>query len=295
MARRGCLLLLAAALAAACASAPARPQAPQAQAEPRGARELSCCCPIPARRRRRVRHGFESPGASVTLDAARESTRVAPATAPTEPVVLNEREVDRPVRRAARGPARREPRHFTLFFKFESEELTDDSRRLVQDVLREVKSTARSRRRGRRPHRHDGPGARQRPAGPAARRRGAQPSWSTPACTSSAIAGGLARRGRAARAPPPTASSSHATDESRSRFDELDAAATGLRVRPRPDRRRRGPLADATGGADARRVRRLRHAGARGRRRPGPAAASWSWTWTRRAWRRSASGRGAAM
>ena len=32
------------------------------------------------------------------------------------------------------------PRHFTLYFKFESEELTDESRRLVQDVLQAVKS-----------------------------------------------------------------------------------------------------------------------------------------------------------
>jgi outer membrane protein OmpA-like peptidoglycan-associated protein len=31
------------------------------------------------------------------------------------------------------------PEHFTLFFRFDSEELTEESRRLVQDVLRAVK------------------------------------------------------------------------------------------------------------------------------------------------------------
>jgi outer membrane protein OmpA-like peptidoglycan-associated protein len=31
------------------------------------------------------------------------------------------------------------PQHFVLFFRFDSEELTDDSRRLVQDVLSIVK------------------------------------------------------------------------------------------------------------------------------------------------------------
>lgn len=138
MARRGCLLLLAAALAAACASAPARPQAPQAQAEPRGARELIVLLPDP---------GTSAVGSAtvsnargrVTLDAARESTRIAPATAPTEPVVLNGREAS-DLFGALLEDLPPEPRHFTLFFKFESEELTDDSRRLVQDVLREVKS-----------------------------------------------------------------------------------------------------------------------------------------------------------
>ena len=32
------------------------------------------------------------------------------------------------------------PRHFTLPFRFDSEELTDEGRRLVQDVLQAVKS-----------------------------------------------------------------------------------------------------------------------------------------------------------
>jgi outer membrane protein OmpA-like peptidoglycan-associated protein len=31
------------------------------------------------------------------------------------------------------------PKHFTLYFRFDSEELTDESRRLVQDVLKAVK------------------------------------------------------------------------------------------------------------------------------------------------------------
>jgi outer membrane protein OmpA-like peptidoglycan-associated protein len=75
----------------------------------------------------------------VELTQARESTRVGVGAAPTAPVVLTEDEAERLFGDVLESlPA--EPRHFTLYFKFESEELTDESRRLVQDVLQEVKT-----------------------------------------------------------------------------------------------------------------------------------------------------------
>ena len=75
----------------------------------------------------------------VTLDAARQSTRVGSATAPTEPVILTGAEVSDVFGDLLRTLPP-EPRHFTLFFKFESEELTDESRAMVQQVLQEVKA-----------------------------------------------------------------------------------------------------------------------------------------------------------
>ena len=47
------------------------------------------------------------------------------------------------------------PQHFVLYFRFESEELTDESRRLVQDVLQAVKQRPDPDVVGHRPHRHD--------------------------------------------------------------------------------------------------------------------------------------------
>jgi outer membrane protein OmpA-like peptidoglycan-associated protein len=78
---------------------------------------------------------------SVELDEARESTTVTAATAPTEVRRLSEAEVNRRF-----GPAiaalPQAPRRFTLFFKFESDELTDPSRELVPDILQAVKTRA---------------------------------------------------------------------------------------------------------------------------------------------------------
>lgn len=138
MIRRGCLLLLAAALTTACASASARPKAPEARPDSGRVNELIVLLPDP---------GTSAVGSAVvsnahgrvTLDAARESTRVGSGTAPTEPVVLSGAEVSE-VFGDLLGTLPPEPRHFTLFFKFESEELTDESRAMVQQVLQEVKA-----------------------------------------------------------------------------------------------------------------------------------------------------------
>ena len=54
---------------------------------------------------------------------------------------------------AALPPA---PRHFTLYFRFESDELTDESRALVPEILQTVKSAADPGGRRRRAHGHDG-------------------------------------------------------------------------------------------------------------------------------------------
>jgi outer membrane protein OmpA-like peptidoglycan-associated protein len=80
-----------------------------------------------------------SPQGQVNLQAMREATRVGAGAAPSQPIVLSEREVERvfgPALAALPAAAR----HFTLFFEFESEQLTDDGRRLVQEVLKEISS-----------------------------------------------------------------------------------------------------------------------------------------------------------
>ena len=76
---------------------------------------------------------------AVDLDKARQSTRVSSNAAPSPPEILSEREVRELFVPALEGmpPA---PEHFTLFFKFESEELTDESRKMLQDVLQAVKA-----------------------------------------------------------------------------------------------------------------------------------------------------------
>lgn len=75
---------------------------------------------------------------SVRLDSAREATAVAPNEAPARPGTLSESEVNRLFGDAlsALPPA---ARHFTLNFRFESDELTDQSRALLPEVLEVVK------------------------------------------------------------------------------------------------------------------------------------------------------------
>jgi outer membrane protein OmpA-like peptidoglycan-associated protein len=75
---------------------------------------------------------------AVDLKVAREFTSVRASGAPAEPKILSEREVTE-LFGAALEALPPPPQHFTLYFKFESEELTDDSRRALQDVLLAVK------------------------------------------------------------------------------------------------------------------------------------------------------------
>lgn len=75
---------------------------------------------------------------TVVLDSAREVTAVSPNGAPAVPRTLTEAEVTRLFGAAlsALPPA---ARHFTLNFRFQTDELTDDARALVPEVLKVVK------------------------------------------------------------------------------------------------------------------------------------------------------------
>jgi outer membrane protein OmpA-like peptidoglycan-associated protein len=72
------------------------------------------------------------------LTAARESSTATPSTAPTAVTTMSEEEVQRMFGEtlAALPMA---PVHFTLNFKFESDELTDESRALLPEILNTVK------------------------------------------------------------------------------------------------------------------------------------------------------------
>jgi peptidoglycan-associated lipoprotein len=75
---------------------------------------------------------------SATLEAARESTVVSAGEPPAPITVLSESEVDRLFGDAlnALPPA---PQRFTLYFRFESDALTDESRALVPEILKAVR------------------------------------------------------------------------------------------------------------------------------------------------------------
>ncbi len=73
-------------------------------------------------------------GATVDLDAPRAATTVAAGQPPAAVTTLAEDEVAR-LFGDTLSALPLAPRHFTLYFKFESEELTDQSRALVKEVL----------------------------------------------------------------------------------------------------------------------------------------------------------------
>jgi outer membrane protein OmpA-like peptidoglycan-associated protein len=77
-------------------------------------------------------------GSTTALDSAREFTLIAADGGPTRVRVMSESDIKRQFGDvlAAMPPA---PLHFTLFFRFESDELTDESRRMVPDVLAALK------------------------------------------------------------------------------------------------------------------------------------------------------------
>jgi outer membrane protein OmpA-like peptidoglycan-associated protein len=76
-------------------------------------------------------------GQSVELDGERESTQVAVNKPPTPPATLDKAEVDRIFGETIKTLPP-EPHHFQLYFRFESDELTDESRALVPEILRLV-------------------------------------------------------------------------------------------------------------------------------------------------------------
>jgi outer membrane protein OmpA-like peptidoglycan-associated protein len=78
-----------------------------------------------------------NPAGTAELAAARDSTSVAGAAAPTPVTTMTEAEVRR-IFGAALAALPPPPRHFTLFFRFESDEPTDEGRALIPTVLQAV-------------------------------------------------------------------------------------------------------------------------------------------------------------
>jgi len=72
------------------------------------------------------------------LTAARDSSIAAPSTAPTAVTTMSEEEIQR-IFGETLGALPMAPVHFTLNFKFESDELTDESRALLPEILNTVK------------------------------------------------------------------------------------------------------------------------------------------------------------
>jgi outer membrane protein OmpA-like peptidoglycan-associated protein len=133
---RGCAVVAMALLTAACAST-GTARAPETPASHSG-QDLVVLLPDPGTGAV-GRASVSNRQGRVELTQARESTLVRAGAPPSAPSVLTEGEPDRLFAEVleALPPA---PRHFTLYFKFESEDLTDESRQLVQDVLQEVKA-----------------------------------------------------------------------------------------------------------------------------------------------------------
>jgi outer membrane protein OmpA-like peptidoglycan-associated protein len=129
---RGVLVLLATAAGLQPACGPLRPRTPQ-----RPGQDLFVL--LPDSEGGVGRAEVSNAAGKVELTTARASTLVD-ATGPPGPVTeLSEEEVERVFGEAlaAQPPA---PVHFTLNFRFDSEELTDESRVLVGQVLQVVKS-----------------------------------------------------------------------------------------------------------------------------------------------------------
>lgn len=87
------------------------------------------------------RAGVTNRGGSVELAAPRNATEVTGNRAPGAVTIMSEDEIKRLFGDAlsALPPA---PRSFTLYFRFESDELTDESKALVPEILQTVKERA---------------------------------------------------------------------------------------------------------------------------------------------------------
>jgi outer membrane protein OmpA-like peptidoglycan-associated protein len=78
---------------------------------------------------------------AANLSAARAATQVSSDAAPPEPATMDEDEVARRFR-AALAALPPEPKHFTVYFEFESDTLTAESSRKVPEILTAVKRLA---------------------------------------------------------------------------------------------------------------------------------------------------------
>jgi outer membrane protein OmpA-like peptidoglycan-associated protein len=126
--------VLVAALEVACAGKPHLP------APPETARTLVVLLPDPDTGVT-GRAFLSNRSGSADLNAARESSTATPSSTPTAVRTMSEEEVQQVFGDAlsALPPA---PVHFTLYFKFESDELTDESRALLPQILTTVKDRA---------------------------------------------------------------------------------------------------------------------------------------------------------
>ncbi len=115
-------LLLLPAVGAACGPKPVRPAAPAGSAQvvllPDGETGTT------------GRASVSNPAGSVELDAARASTTATVGAPPAPVTILSDDEVERTF-----GP----PVQFTLFYKFDSDELTDESSALLPRILEAVR------------------------------------------------------------------------------------------------------------------------------------------------------------
>jgi peptidoglycan-associated lipoprotein len=82
-----------------------------------------------------------NPAGSADLAAPRDSSIATPGRRPGAVTTMSEQEVQR-VFGAALAALPLAPVHFTLYFRFESNELTDESRALVPEILNIVKQRA---------------------------------------------------------------------------------------------------------------------------------------------------------
>jgi outer membrane protein OmpA-like peptidoglycan-associated protein len=85
------------------------------------------------------RAAVENDAGSVDLEAARDSTRVRTSRRPGAVTTMSEAEVQR-IFGAALAALPPSPRRFVLNFRFQSAELTEDSRALVTQVLEAVRA-----------------------------------------------------------------------------------------------------------------------------------------------------------
>jgi len=85
------------------------------------------------------RASVSNPSGTADLGAARDSTTASVNQPPAPVTVLSEAEVQR-LFGAALAALPPPPQRFTLFFRFDSDELTDESRALVPEIVQAVRS-----------------------------------------------------------------------------------------------------------------------------------------------------------
>ena len=91
---------------------------------------------------------------TANLEAARASTLVSASEPPAPVAVLSESEIRR-IFRDALNALPPPPQRFTLYFRFESDELTEESRAMVPEILKAIKERPVPDLVDRRPHGYD--------------------------------------------------------------------------------------------------------------------------------------------